>query len=78
MPSLRAHLKASKTLLGTQNPLVHQILDAQNPTLEHRYRHNPKTVELIGELLGEDAKREAWLHILMDWGLVSTSSLTNF
>lgn len=70
MPSLRAHLKASKALLGTRNPLVHHILDLQSPTLEHRFRHNPKTVELIEELLGEDARREAWLHIFMDWGLV--------
>jgi hypothetical protein len=70
MPSMRVHLKASKTLLGTQNPLVHKILDFQSPTLEHRYRHNPKTVKLIAELLGEDARREAWLHIFMDWGLV--------
>ena len=70
MPSLRVHLKASKTFLGTQNPLVHKILDFQSPTLEHRFRHNPKTVELIAELLDEDARREAWLHIFMDWGLI--------
>ena len=70
MPNLRTHLKASKELLGTQNPIVHQILDAQTQTLEHRYRHNPRTVKLIAELLGEDAGREAWLHIFMDWGLV--------
>lgn len=70
MPSLIIHLKASKELLGTQNTLVHQILDYQSPKLEHRYRHNPKTVQLIAELLGEDARREAWLHIFMDWGLI--------
>lgn len=70
MPNLRVHLKTSKELLGTQNPLVHQLLDAQTHTLEHRYRHIPKTVELIGETLGKEAKREAWLHIFMDWRLV--------
>ena len=70
MPSLRTHLKASKKLLGTQYPLVHRILDYQSPTLEHRFRHNPNTVELIASLLGEDAKREAWLHIFMDWGII--------
>ena len=70
MPSLKRHLKASKELLGTANPLVHQILDSPSPKLEHRYRHNPHTVEEIGKLLGEDAEREAWLHIFMDWGLV--------
>ena len=70
MPSLRSHLKASREFLGTENPLVHKILDLPSPKLEHRYRHNPHTVELIGELLGDDAKREAWLHILMDWGLI--------
>lgn len=70
MPNLRIHLKASKMLLGTQEPLVHKILDFPSPTLEHRFRHNPKTVELIAELLGEDARREAWLHIFIDWGLV--------
>ena len=70
MPDLRTHLKASREKLGTQNRLVHQILDQMTPTLEHRFRHTPKTVEMIGELLGEDAKREAWLHILMDWKIV--------
>jgi hypothetical protein len=70
VPNLREHLKASKILLGTQNPLVHKILDFQNATLEHRFRHIPKTVEMITELLGEEAGREAWLHIFMDFGLV--------
>jgi hypothetical protein len=70
VPNLRVHLKASKSLLGTQNRLVHSILDLPTPTREHRFRHNPKTVELITELVGEEAGREAWLHIFMDWGLV--------
>jgi hypothetical protein len=75
VPSLRIHLKASKELLGTQTPLVHKILDYPSPTREHRYRHNPRTVQQITELLGEDAKREGWLHIFMDWGLVDFKSI---
>lgn len=76
MPSLRIHLKASKQLLGTSNPLVHKTLDFQSPTLEHRFRHNPKTVESIAELFGEDARREAWLHIFMDWGIITSQDYT--
>ena len=70
MPSLRVHLKASKELLGTRNVIVHKILDNPSPTLEHRYRHNVKVVNLIGEVYGHEAKREAWLHVFMDWGLI--------
>jgi hypothetical protein len=70
MPDLRTHLKASKRLLGTQNPLVHRILDLPTRTLEHRFRHTPRTVAAIAELFGEDARREAWLHLFMDWGIV--------
>lgn len=70
MPSLKEHLKASERLLGTKNPLVHQILDFPKPVREHRYRHNPSTVLLIKELLGDEAKKEAWLHLFLDWGIV--------
>jgi len=70
VPNLRTHLKASKELLGTSNPIVHKILDSQGPGLEHRYRHTPETIEAIRVLYGEEAEREAWLHILMDWQLV--------
>jgi hypothetical protein len=38
--------------------------------MEHRFRHNPETVDLIFRLYGEEAKREAWLHIFMDVGLI--------
>lgn len=69
MPNRRIHLKASKELLGTKNPIVHDILDYQSPTLEHRFRHTPKTVELIATM-GKEAEREAWLHIFMDWGII--------
>ena len=69
MPTRRIHLKASKELLGYCNPLVHDILDSYLPITEHRRTHNPGTIRLIGELLGEDAKREAWLHFLLDYGL---------
>lgn len=77
MPSLRVHLKASKQLLGTQNRLVHRLLDYQGANLEHRYRHTPKKVEAIANLLGEEARREAWLHILMDWKLITEIDWTD-
>lgn len=77
MPNLRVHLKASKRLLGTQNPWVHQLLDYQGVNLEHRYRHTPEKVEAIVELLGEEVRREAWLHMLMDWKLITERDWTN-
>jgi hypothetical protein len=70
LPNLKEHLKLSKELLGTRTPLVHQLLDARGKTLEHRYRHGPKTVKAIEELLGSGARLEAWLHILVDWGMI--------
>lgn len=70
MPSQREHLRASKRLLGTANPLVHRIFDMPSPKREHRHRHHPETARLIGELLGFEAKREAWLHLFIDWGII--------
>jgi hypothetical protein len=70
VPNRSSHLRASKQLLGYANPIVHDILDNQSPTLEHRYRHNPRTAHQIGEWFGKDAEREAWLHILMDWHII--------
>ncbi len=70
MPNLKQHLKISKELLGTSMPLVHRLLDYQGHSLEHRYRHSPKTVKAIRELLGEEGAREAWLHIFTDWGII--------
>ena len=70
MPTRRVHLKLSRDLLGYCNPLVHDILDKSLPIEEHRRTHTPETVKLIGQLLGEDAKREAWLHLFADYGLL--------
>ena len=69
MPTKRVHLKANKELLGYCNSLVHDILDSRLPIAEHRRTHDPRTIRLIGELLGKDAEREAWLHFLLDYGL---------
>jgi hypothetical protein len=46
------------------------LLDYQGHSLEHRYRHSPKPVKAIRELLGEEGAREAWLHIFTDWGII--------
>lgn len=70
MPNLREHLRISKQLLGVSNTLVHRLLDYQGSSLEHRYRHNPKTVKAIQDLLGDEARLEAWLHIFTDWGFI--------
>lgn len=82
MPSRRDHLRASKKLLGTANPLVHTILDYPSPKGEHRHRHTPSTVRKIEELLVEDEtsrsaiRREGWLHLLMDWGIVKMADFS--
>lgn len=76
MPSQKEHLRASKKLLGTSNPWVNSLMDLPSPKKEHRHRHVPETVRLIAELLGTDEnlkreiRREGWLHLFMDWGLV--------
>ena len=69
-PSLREHLRASKELLGYSNPIVHQILDRYLPVEEHRRTHTPEYIKRIGELLGEEAKTEAWLHFFLDYKIV--------
>lgn len=70
MPSRRVHLRLSRELLGYCNPVVHDILDRGLPIEEHRRTHRPETMRLIGELLGKDAMREGWLHVMADYGLV--------
>lgn len=75
MPSLRIHLKSSRELLGTENVNVHRILDRPTHTLEHRFRHNVNVVNSIGEVYGPEARREAWLHVLMDWRIVDVNVL---
>ena len=69
MPNLREHKRLSENILGYSNSLVHKLLDYQGFSLEHRYRHTPKTVDAIEQLLGKEARLEAWLHILTDWGI---------
>lgn len=70
MPRRRVHLRVSRELLGSCDPLVHEILDRGLPIAEHRRTHRPETCALIGELLGPEARREAWLHLFLDYGLV--------
>lgn len=69
MARLKDHQKISRELLGSDNILVHKILDHQSSTLEHRFRHTPKTVDQISDLLGEENRVIAWLHLLTDWHL---------
>lgn len=70
MSNRQKHLQLSKQLLGYSNPLVHDILDRSLPIEEHRRTHTPETIKLIGQLLGKDAEREAWLHLFADYKIV--------
>ena len=70
MPNRRQHLRASKILLGTNNPIVHDLLDTYLPIEEHRRTHTPENINQIGALLGAEAKTEAWLHFFLDYGIV--------
>jgi hypothetical protein len=51
-------------------------MDFPSPGREHRHRHNPDSVRLIIELLAIDeeteraVRREGWLHLFMDWGIL--------
>jgi len=72
--SKREHLRASKVLLGYSDPLVHSLMDREVMMLGYKYRyirHNMEYIHQIGELLGEQAELQAFLHLLMDIGLIS-------
>jgi hypothetical protein len=71
LPTKKEHLKASKKYLGYATPIVHELLDSTLPyPHEHRRTHTPQFINWIGEGFGEKAKTEAWLHFLMDYGLI--------
>lgn len=69
MPNRSQHLKSSKFLLGHSNPIVHDLLDRYLPIEEHRRTHTPENINAIGQLLGKEAKTEAWLHFFLDYSL---------
>jgi len=74
LASKREHLRASKVLLGYCDPLVHTLMDREVRMLGYRYRyvsHNMEYIHNIGKLLGKEAELQAFLHLLMDMGLVS-------
>lgn len=69
-------------MLGTQHPTVHAFLDEAVKQLgaKHRYlSHNVEYLEIIGRHLGgKEAKREAMLHLLQDWGIVTKQDVESF
>ena len=81
MPAKREHLRASRILLGTQTPVVHELLElaVKRQGMEHGYLiSNSDYLGMIGQLLGQEAKREAVLHILQDWGIVTSEDVDHF
>lgn len=79
MARKKEHLRVSKILLGTQYPIVHTFLDEAVKQLgaKHRYlSHNVEYLDIIEKHLGgKEAKREAMLHLLQDWGVVTTQDI---
>lgn len=74
MPNRQEHLRAAKALLGHADPLVHILMNRAIERMGPRYlyvRHNAAYISAIKELLGEDARLEATLHLLQDWGIVT-------
>jgi len=74
LASKREHLRASKVLLGDSDPLVHSLMDREVRMLGYKYRyisHNMEYIHNIGELLGKEAELQAFLHLLIDIGLVT-------
>ncbi len=74
MASKREHLRASEVLLGYSDPLVHGLMDQEVRMLGYKYRyirHNMEYIHKVGELLGKEAELQAFLHLLMDMGLVT-------
>ncbi|MDD5497815.1 MAG: hypothetical protein PHP36_05245 [Atribacterota bacterium] len=81
MPAKREHLRASRILLGTQTPVIHDLLElaVRRSGIEHGYLFsNSDYLAMIGQLLGQEAKREAVLHILQDWGVVTSEDVDLF
>lgn len=78
MPPRREHLKASKVILRTCFPVVHELLDisVQRRGIEHGYLlQGIDYLGMIEALLDQEARREAILHILQDWGIVSAKDV---
>ena len=67
--------------MGTQTPGVHELLElaVKRQGMEHGYLiSNSDYLGMIGQLLGQEAKREAVLHILQDWGIVTSEDVDHF
>ena len=64
------HLAITKRFLGYKgNPAIHTLLDIK-PITYHKLTHNPDYIELIIKpQFGERGEIEAWLHLLVDWGI---------
>lgn len=74
----REYPKTSKIILGTCFPVVHELLDVsvQRRGIEHGYLlQGTDYLGMIEALLGQEARREAILHILQDWDIVTAKDV---
>jgi len=60
---------------------VHELLQlaVRRQGMEHSYLVSSlDSLQMIGALLGKEAEREATLHILQDWGIVTSEDVDHF
>lgn len=69
MPNQKTHKKISLFYLNQYTPFIHIMMDSPSKVMKHTHRalyHDYRTVQLIGELFGDDLALEALLHIIVD------------
>ncbi len=74
----REHRKASKVLLETHSPVMPELPDiaVQRRGFEHDYLlQGVDYLGMIETLLGREAKQEAVLHVLQDWGIMTAEDV---
>ncbi|RKZ20875.1 hypothetical protein DRQ16_00170 [bacterium] len=74
------YCRIAKLLLGKANPVVHRLIDSTPyPGRGHRIvNHSVKILDAIEILLGEGARKEALLHLLLDAGILDFKDFLKF
>lgn len=74
MKNQREHSKASKKLLGYDFPDIHRYMDSESKFLGASHRivgHSYRQVATAGLKYGEQGRKVALLHILLDTKIVN-------
>lgn len=69
MPNAKTHKIYSLEYLGQYTPFLHKLMDAPAKEMRHTHRalfHDVSFLNYLEKELGEDARLEALLHIIVD------------